>query len=135
LSHLENQLEVFRGQIEELQGKMQQAMSQLEGLRGMTGYFSGRGHEMRGRARQTVARARIGVEDFRESVVPEVFRMRRESGPSYAPYWGLFLTGAVIVALALIWPQAYSRIWGWFQRPVERAMGETEETSFTNMTT
>jgi len=128
LTRLECQLEVFRGQMEELQGKMQQLLSRLEGPRGAVDKLRGRGLEIRGRARQTMARSRMSFWDLSSSV--------RRHPESYAPYGGLLVTGVAIVALAIIWPRAIERVWGWVSRawpqPAERPI---ESRTYTEVTT
>lgn len=122
MTHMENQLELFRGHIEELQGKMQQALSQLEGPRGAMGMVKGRGLEMRGKARQTMARARMGVEDFSDTV--------QRHPENYAPFGGLFIAGLAVAAVAIFWPETFNRIRDWLQMTMEQGrerMGQARE--------
>lgn len=110
MSRIEDRLELFRGQIEELQGKMQRALGQLEGPRGIPTMLAGQSLEMRGRARQAMARARMGAAELSETI--------RKHPESLVPYVGLFALGVTVASLAIFRPQTLSRIWDWIQRPI-----------------
>jgi hypothetical protein len=103
LARVENRLELFRGQIEELQGKMQQALAELEGRRGYLTMIRGRGLEARGRARQAYAYARMGASDISESL--------RQQPSAYAPYAGLIGLGVAITFVALFAPGVFTQAW------------------------
>ncbi len=120
MSRIESQVELFRGQIEELQGKMQQTLGQLEGARGTVTVLRGRGLEMRGRARQAVARARMGATDLSETF--------QASPGAFAPYGGMLVLGLAVVALAVVSPQSFGRIWEWLQGRGTAVSGAANQT-------
>lgn len=119
MSRLENQIELFKGQIEELQGRLQQTISMLEGPRGAAGMIRGRGLEMRGKARSSVARARMGAEDFAETMrrQPEVF----------TPYLVLLALGVTVASFAIFSPQSLARVWDWLRGSAREAASSVEQ--------
>ena len=107
MARMDNNLEFFRGQVEETLGRIQQSLGNLQGPRGMMTTLGGRQLEMRGRARQSVARVRMGFDDLTSS-----FRNRPVN---YTPW---IVLGFGLGALAVFSPRTFYSTWNWLRNNV-----------------
>ena len=120
MTHLRNELELFRGQIEELQGRMQQTVGRLAGPAGAVDMIRGRALEMRGKARQAMAITRMRAQELTETI--------RERPGMLAPPAALLIAGIAIAALAIYSPHTLARAWESLRRPVMQIVGTGRET-------
>lgn len=107
MARMDNNLEFFRGQIEETLGRVQQGLGSLQGPRGTMTTLSGRQLELRGRARQSMARVRMGFDDLTSS-----FRNRSVEATTYTPWIALALG---LGALAIFSPRTFNSTWNWLR--------------------
>jgi hypothetical protein len=109
MSQLENQIELLRGQIEELQGKLEETFALRRGRGGLFGSLRGRSRRMRGKARQSYARAKMGMLGIRSVKLPGV-SASPDIGQSSTKY-ALIAVGLSLVIVAVLWPGLLSRLW------------------------
>ncbi len=126
MSYLDYQFEILKGQIEELQGRLEETLALRRGKPGVFGSLRGRSRRMRGRARQTYARARYGVLGFKPRMkVPSVssismptINMPRIPGrptpqpkSTFSPRYVVMAVAVVLLVTAALWPGVLSGLW------------------------
>lgn len=98
---IRDRIELFRAELDMLQGRAQNLMGGVSGRHRMVG----RGQMLvrRGQARQTFVRARSGLNEFTHDV--------RHNPRAYTPSFGLLVVGVVVVSVALFMPEVLSSLW------------------------
>lgn len=116
MGRMEHQLEMLRGQIEELAGRLELAVAQMRGRRDLSRWVSAQLHgrmlEARGRGRRMLASTRSRAEDVTEALPEQAERM----GP-YA-IAGMVLLG--VLTLAIVAPNVLTNVWNRLTRMFER---------------
>jgi hypothetical protein len=124
MSYLDYQFEILRGQIEELQGGLEEMLAVRRGRAGLFGSLRGRSRRMRGRARQTYARARYGVMGFKPKMqapsvpnvrMPDLSKIPGMPAPqpkaTSPTKYVLLAVGLVLAVTMLLWPGVLSGLW------------------------
>lgn len=110
MARMDNNITVFRGQVEEMLGKMQQTFGSLQGPSGVGTVLRGRELEIRGRARQSIGRMRLGFEN-----VADTIRMR---GGAAAPFAPILAIGLGLSAVAIFSPGTLNRVWYYLRNQI-----------------
>jgi hypothetical protein len=108
VARMDNNITLFRGQVEEMLGKMQQTFGSLQGPSGFGTVLRGRELEIRGRARQSVGRMRLGFDNVTDTI--------RERGGAMAPFAPIVAIGLGLSAIAIFSPGTLNRAWNYLSR-------------------
>ena len=120
MGRMEHQLEMLRGQMEELAGRLELAVAQMRGRRDLSRWVSAQLHgrmlEARGRGRRALASTRMRTEAIGGALPEQAERV----GPLAIA--GMLLLG--VLTLAIVAPNTLTNAWNQLTRMFERTRNQ-----------